>query len=44
MGRRFCKLLGIPVLRFTNEDIWKRLEGVLLMIDEALEARTEAKK
>jgi very-short-patch-repair endonuclease len=34
--QEYLESLGLRVLRFTNEDVMKRLEGVLHMIREAL--------
>ena len=33
----YLESVGLSVIRFTNEDIWKRFEGVCLHINEAVE-------
>lgn len=36
--QEYLESLGLTVLRFTNEDVFKRLEHVLTQIDERLQA------
>jgi very-short-patch-repair endonuclease len=42
-GRQeYLENLGLTVLRFTNEDIFERLEKVVLQVNEALRAAADA--